>query len=111
MPKLVAIVGQTASGKSDLALNIAKEFNGEIISADSRAIYRGMDIGTSKPSKTVQKQIKHYGLDLATPDNTYTVAEFQKYAEKAIENISNKGKLPIIVGGSGIYNDSVIFSY
>lgn len=108
---LIVIVGQTASGKSDLALYLAREFDGEIICADSRTVYRGMDIGTAKPSQSDQKQIKHYLLDIVEPDQKYNVAMFQKDANKAIEAVKKDGKLPIMVGGSGLYIDSVIYDY
>jgi tRNA dimethylallyltransferase len=108
---LIVIVGPTASGKTGLAVKIAQKLGGEIISADSRAIYRGMDIGTAKPSAKEQGSIRHWGLDLADPGERFTVADFQKYAYAAIADIRSRGKLPILAGGSGLYVDSIIYGY
>ncbi len=108
---LIVIVGPTASGKSDLAMMLAKRFNGEIICADSQTIYRGMDIGTAKPTKTDQALIPHHLLDIRNPDESYSVAQFQRDAQEAIADINTRGKLPIMVGGSGLYIDSVIYNY
>lgn len=108
---LVVIVGETASGKSQLAMELAKKFDGEIICADSWTVYKGFDIGTAKPSAKEQKQIKHHLLDIADPAKGFSAVEFKKHAEKAIEGISKRGKLPILVGGSGLYIDSVLYDY
>ncbi len=108
---LIVIVGETASGKTALAIEIAKSFNGEIICADSRTVYRGMDIGTAKPTRAERKVIKHHLLDIVEPDEKYNVAKFKKDALTAIEDITSRGKLPIMVGGTGLYIDSVIFDY
>ena len=119
LPKIIVIVGPTASGKSALAIKIAKKFNGEIISADSRQIYRGMDIGTAKPKVQgtsgisnfqfiISKKISHYLIDIKNPDENYTVAEYKQDAIKAINKILKKKKLPILVGGTGLYIISVI---
>lgn len=108
---LVVIVGPTASGKSSLAMKIARKYDGEIICADSRTVYKNMDIGTAKPSKKDQAEIPHWGLDLVEPGERFTAADFKKYAEKAIETIRQNGKLPILVGGTGLYVDGVIFDY
>lgn len=108
---LIVIVGPTASGKTGVAINVAKRVNGEIISADSRAIYRGMNIGTAKPSKEEQDGIVHWGIDIVGPDERFTVADFQKYANERIDNIRSRGRMPILVGGSGLYVDSIIFDY
>lgn len=111
MAPLVVIVGETASGKSALALELAKKFNGEIICADSRTVYKSMDIGTAKPSPAEQKQVKHYLLDVVEPGERFTVADFKDQANKAIQEIYNRDRLPIMVGGSGLYVDSVLFDY
>jgi tRNA dimethylallyltransferase len=110
-PKLVAIVGPTASGKSVLALRLAKEFDGEIIAADSRTIYIGMDIGTAKPTKQEQMVVKHWGIDLVKPGESFSAYKFKKYAQKTISDIQNRGKLPILVGGTGLYIDAVLFDF
>lgn len=110
-PKLVAVVGPTASGKSELAIKIAKDYGGEIIAADSRTIYRGMDVGTAKPNKIERAVIKHWGLDLVKPGEIFSAAQFQKYAKAKIKQIQSRGKLPILVGGTGLYIDSVIFNF
>src|SRR3989344_792688 len=110
-PKLVVIVGPTASGKSGLALRVAQEFSGEIITADSRTVYKDMDIGTAKPSKADQKLVPHWGLNLVEPGQRFTAAKFKHYAEVAIKDIHNRGKLPVLVGGSGLYIDGVIFAF
>jgi len=108
---LIVIVGPTASGKTGLAIKLAKRFNGEIISADSRAIYKYMDIGTAKPTKSEQDQVKHWGIDLVEPDERFTAADFQKYANEKIDEIRKRGKIPFLVGGSGLYIDCVIYDY
>lgn len=110
-PELIAIVGPTASGKSALALKIAQNFGGEIIAADSRTIYKGMDIGTAKPTSTDQQRVPHWGLDLVEPGQRYSAYEFQKYAEAKIKDIKNGGKLPILVGGTGLYIDAVLYDF
>lgn len=107
----MAIVGTTASGKSDLAMRVAEEFNGEIISADSRTIYKGMDIGTAKPSAQDQKTIVHWGIDLVEPGEPYSAGRFQEYAQAAIDSVREKGKLPILVGGTGLYVDGVLYGF
>jgi tRNA dimethylallyltransferase len=108
---LLVIVGQTGSGKTDLAIKLAKKYNGELISADSRSVYKGMDIGTAKPSKNDLKGVVIWGLDLIEPDCKFTVYDFQKYTNEKINEIRQRGKLPILVGGSGMYIDSVILNY
>jgi tRNA dimethylallyltransferase len=110
-PELIAIVGPTASGKSKLAIRIAKEFNGEIIAADSRTIYKGMDVGTAKPASVDQEEIPHWGLDLVEPGQRYSAYDFQKYANDKIKRIRRRGKLPVLVGGTGLYIDSVLFDF
>lgn len=107
-PKIIVIVGPTASGKSALAIKIAKKFNGEIISADSRQIYRGMGIGTGKVTKKEMATISHHLIDIKNPDENYTVAEYKRDAIQAIRKILRKKKLPILVGGTGLYIKSVV---
>lgn len=108
-PKVIVICGPTASGKTALSIELAKKINGEIISSDSMQIYKDMDIGTAKPTKQEMQEIKHYLLDFVEPDQRYSVAQFKKDAEKAIEEILAKNKVPIIVGGTGLYVDSLIY--
>ena len=103
------ICGPTASGKTALSIELAKKINGEIISSDSMQIYKYMDIGTAKTTQEEMQGIKHYLLDFVEPSQRYSVAEFKKDAEKAIEEILQKGKTPIIVGGTGLYVDSLIY--
>ncbi|MBP6866515.1 MAG: tRNA (adenosine(37)-N6)-dimethylallyltransferase MiaA [Candidatus Pacebacteria bacterium] len=106
-PIVLVIVGTTASGKSDLAVALAKKHNGEIISADSRQVYRGLDIGTGKITKREMQGIPHYLLDVASPKKVFTVADFKKLAENKIADIVARGKLPIIVGGTGFYIEAI----
>lgn len=108
---LLVIVGPTASGKSDLAMRIAKEYNGELICADSRTVYKGMDIGTAKPSLQDQKAVRHHLLDVVEPGQAFTAADFKHLALQAIADITDRDKLPIIVGGTGLYIDAVLFDY
>lgn len=110
-PKLLVIVGPTASGKSELALQIAKKFKGEIIAADSRTVYKGLDIGTAKPSKQDQQIVPHWGLDLVEPGENFTAADFKRYAKAKIAGIKARGHLPIVVGGTGLYIDSLVFDF
>ena len=107
----IVILGPTGSGKTGVSIKIAKELNGEIISADSRAIFKGMDIGTAKPTREEMDGVPHYGLDLVNPDERFTVADWKKYAEEKIADIKARGKVPIIVGGTGLYIDALIFDY
>ncbi|MBI3671241.1 tRNA (adenosine(37)-N6)-dimethylallyltransferase MiaA [Candidatus Azambacteria bacterium] len=106
-PKLIVVLGPTASGKTSLAVLIAKKFNGEIVSADSRQIYKGLDIGTGKATKKEMRGIKHHLLDIENPKKIYDVARYKDLADKAIESILQKGKLPILCGGTGLYIDAV----
>ncbi len=107
-PKAIAIVGPTASGKTSLSIAIAREFNGEIISADSRQIYRGMDIGTAKATATERAAVPHHLVDIRNPDEDYAVAEFKRDADAAIADIVARGRLPILVGGTGLYIRAVV---
>jgi tRNA dimethylallyltransferase len=106
--KIIAIVGQTASGKSRLALDLAREFDGELIAADSRTIYKGMNIGTAKSQ---QDEIAEWGIDLVSPDEKFNAFDFKEYAEQKIQDIINRGKLPIVVGGTGLYIQALIDNF
>ncbi len=108
---LIVITGPTASGKSALALELAERYNGEIICADSRTVYEGMDIGTAKPSEQDQKRVRHHLLDVITPDQRFTAADFQTLAREAIADIRARGKTPFVVGGTGLYIDGLILDY
>lgn len=108
---LIVIVGPTASGKSAVAMQIAEECHGEIICADSRTIYKGMDIGTAKPTAEDQARVPHWGLDLVQPGEHFTAADFKRYAQQKIGEIRARGHLPLLVGGTGLYVDGVIFDY
>lgn len=108
---LIVIVGPTASGKTGLAIKLAKQFGGEIISADSRAVYRYMDIGTAKPSPEEQEGIPHWGIDLVDPNERFTAADFKVYTENKIKEIKARGNIPFLVGGTGLYVDSVLLNY
>lgn len=108
---LIVIVGPTASGKSALALSLARRFGGEIICADSRTVYVQMDIGTAKPSLAERALVRHHMLDVVLPNQIFTAADFKRLALQSIEEISDAGKLPILVGGSGLYIDSVLFDF
>ncbi len=106
--KVVSIVGPTASGKTKLSIELAKRYNGEIVSADSMQIYKDMHIATAKPDENERCGIPHHLMDFITPDNTYSVANYVKDASKCIEEITARGKLPFIVGGTGLYVDSLL---
>lgn len=108
---LIVILGPTASGKSSAGLELAQKIGGEIICADSRTVYRGMDIGTAKPTIEERTLVKHWCLDLVNPDQSFSVADFKEVAQLAINDIRLRGKYPIMVGGSGLYIDSVIFDF
>ena len=107
----IVIVGPTGSGKTGVAIEIAKEVGGEVISADSRAIYKYMDIGTAKPSKKEQQDVPHFGIDLVEPGERFTVADWKVEAEHKISEIRTRGHVPIIVGGTGLYIDALIYDY
>ena len=108
-PKVIVIVGPTASGKTALSIELAKKINGEIVSCDSMQIYKKMDIGSAKPTKEEMQGIKHYMIDIVEPNERFSVAEYKKQAEHAIEEILSKGKIPIVIGGTGLYADSLIY--
>ena len=107
-PSLIVILGPTASGKSALAIKISRKLNGEIVSADSRQIYRGMDIGTAKPAKKEMASIKHHLIDIKNPNEDYSAGQYKKDAIKAINGIIKRGKLPILVGGTGLYISAIV---
>ncbi len=108
---LIVIAGETASGKSSVAISLAQKINGEIICADSKTVYCDMNIGTAKPTKQDQMLIKHWCLDLVKPDQEFNAAMFKEQAEKAINDIRSRKKVPILVGGSGLYINSIIYNY
>lgn len=107
--KILVIVGPTAVGKTNLSIEIAKEINGEIISGDSMQVYKGLDIGTAKVTPEEMGNIPHYLIDEVEPWDNYTVTVFQKRAKELIEQITAKGKIPIIVGGTGLYIESLLY--
>lgn len=108
-PKVIVICGPTASGKTMLSIELAKKIDGEIISCDSMQIYKDMTIGTAKPTPEEMQGIPHYLLDFVSPEKRYSVAEYNKEAKKTIKKILSKGKIPILVGGTGLYVDSLIY--
>lgn len=109
-PKIVVICGPTASGKTGLGIALANKIDGEIISADSMQIYKDMDIGTAKPTNEEKSQAKHYLIDFVSPNKRYSVSDYKKDASKAIKDILSRGKTPIIVGGTGLYINSLIYN-
>ena len=111
MNKVIAIVGATASGKTAFSIELAQQINGEIISADSRLVYKGFDIGTAKPTPEERCGIPHYMIDIVEPEFDYSVALYKDEATKIIENILSRGKIPIIVGGTGLYIDILLKNY
>jgi tRNA dimethylallyltransferase len=108
---VIVILGPTGSGKTGVSIRIAKAIGGEIISADSRAIYKGMDIGTAKPTREEMDGVPHYGLDLVEPGERFTVADWKDYAEQKIKEIRAHNKIPMVVGGTGLYIDALIYDY
>lgn len=109
--KVVVLIGPTAVGKTKLSIELAKRFNGEIISGDSMQIYKGMNIGTAKIKKAEMENIPHHLIDIINPDDRFSVAEFQLLVRKKISEITDRGKLPLIVGGTGLYIQSVLYDY
>jgi len=107
-PKLIVILGPTASGKTDLSIKLAKKFSDEVVSADSRQVYKGMNIGTGKITKKEMRSIPHYLLDIASPKKRFSVSQYQKLALSAIKKIQKKNKIPVLVGGTGFYIQSVV---
>lgn len=108
---LIVIAGPTASGKTSLAIDLAERYGGEIICADSRTIYRGMDIGTAKPTIEERRGVPHWGLDLVEPGEAFSAAQFKFYAQQKIAEIRQRGRVPFLVGGTGLYIDAVIFDF
>jgi len=108
--KVIAVVGPTASGKTALAVEIARLVGGEVISADSRQIYTGLDIGTGKVTKSEMRRVPHHLLDVASPKRTVSVVQYERLATRAIRDILKRGKVPIICGGTGLYIDAVLTS-
>ncbi len=107
--RIIVILGPTASGKSDLAVFLAKKFGGEVVSADSRQVYKGLDIGTGKITKREMGGVPHHLLDIASPKKQISVSQYQQKAEKTIRDIIARGKLPIVIGGSGMYIDAILY--
>lgn len=110
-PKVIAVVGPTASGKTGYAIELAKKINGEIISADSRLVYKGFDIGTAKPSFEERQEIPHFMIDIVDPEVDYSAGLYAKDAQNIISDILSRGKLPIIVGGTGLYFRLLLENY
>ena len=109
-PKIpvIAVAGPTASGKSSLAMRLCKDYNGELISCDSMQIYRGMDIGTAKPSLREREEVPHHLIDICDPDVDFSAAAFAELAREAIADVQSRGKMPILCGGTGLYIDALI---
>ena len=110
-PKVVAVVGTNASGKSALGIELAKKYNGEIISADSRQVFTGLDLGSGKVTPEEMQGVPHHLIDVREPNEFFSMADFQKMSYAAIEDIRARGRLPMIVGGTGLYVDSVLDGY
>lgn len=114
-PKIIVILGPNASGKSSLAIELAKKFGGEVISADSRQVYKGLNIGSGKITKKEMRGIPHHLIDVVSPKNPpvggFTVSDYQKLAKKAMEKIISRNKIPIICGGTGLYIDALIYNH
>ena len=108
MKRIAAVVGPTASGKTALAVALAKQFNGEVVSADSMQIYRKLNIGTAKPTAEEMQGVPHHMLDVADPGESYSVSRYEKEATACVEDILSRGKLPIVCGGTGLYVDALI---
>lgn len=108
---LIVIVGETASGKTTLSLNLAQQFSGEIICADSRTIYTGMDIGTAKPTRLERQRVPHHLLDIAKPDQPYSAAAYKRAAQQKIAEVAGRQHIPFLVGGTGLYIDAVLYDF
>ena len=105
--KLICVVGTTASGKSDFGVELAKKYGGEIVSADSRQVFRGLDLGSGKITPEEMQGVPHHLLDVRNPNEFFSMADFQAMAYEAIDDILRRGRLPLLVGGTGLYVDSV----
>lgn len=110
-PPLVVIVGETASGKTKAGIEVAQRINGEIICADSRTVYKYMNVGTAKPTDSEQKLIQHHLIDVVEPNQKFSAAKFKFLAEKCIQDIQKRGKIPIVVGGTGLYVDALLYNF
>lgn len=110
-PPLIAVVGFTASGKTELGIALAQQFKGEIIAVDAVTVYKGFDVGSAKPIQKQMSEIQHHLVSIAEPDTGFSAADFQQHANKAIAKITNRGNVPLLVGGSGLYIDSILFDY
>lgn len=108
---LIAVVGFTASGKTELSIALAQQFKGEIIAADAVTVYKRFDIGSAKPTQKQMSEIQHHLVDITEPDAGFSAADFQQHANKAIAEIAGRGNVPLLVGGSGLYIDSILFDY
>lgn len=108
---MIVVVGETASGKTALGIELAQRFNGEIICADSRTVYRGMDIGTAKPTAEERAKVPHHLIDIRNPDEKYSAAQFKQDASKVLKDLENRGKLSVVVGGTGLYIDALLYDY
>ncbi|MDQ5912831.1 MAG: tRNA dimethylallyltransferase [Patescibacteria group bacterium] len=108
---LITIVGETASGKTSAAIEVAKRVNGEIICADSRTVYKQLDIATAKPTKAERGAIPHHLIDVVHPNEKFSAAQFKRLAEKCIQDIQKRGKVPIVVGGTGLYVDALLYNF
>ena len=111
MQKLVVILGTNASGKSELGIRLARHFSGEVVSADSRQVYRGLDLGTGKITPAQATTVKHHLIDVADVSEYYSLAQYQRAAYTAIASISSAGKLPFLVGGTGLYISAIVEGY
>jgi tRNA dimethylallyltransferase len=111
LPKILVIVGPTASGKTALAVALAKAFGGEIVSADSRLLYKGMDIGTAKPTARERRGVRHHLIDIVRPDETLTLSEYKARALRAIGGILKRGRLPVLIGGTGLYVQAIVDNF
>lgn len=109
--KTIVVVGPTASGKTALSLDLARRYNGVIICADSRTIYKELDIGTAKPTADEQRAVQHYGIDFIYPNERYSAMQFKEYCSSAVQRITEAHKTPILVGGSGLYVDAYLYNY